>query len=183
MFGHTTGTGELNLHQNSLWTHLHYIQRLHIYMVLMTKSVQNERPMCQHHTYLILYQNKGNFSFGQFLFVEKHSKAVIKVCLVIVFPWYWNTTKILGFHRPWCFWLTSDLKVWVMMYISFCRFISLLCGWVFCLCVSRCTTYVSDASRGQMRGLDPLELEVQMVVSCVGARNRTLVLWKSSQCS
>jgi hypothetical protein len=40
------------------------------------------------------------------------------------------------------------------------------------------------AGRGHKRMSEPLEPELQMVVSCfVDAENQTQVLWKSSQCS
>lgn len=42
---------------------------------------------------------------------------------------------------------------------------------------------VPAVHRGQERVLDPLELELQMVVSqYVGAENQNCVLWKNSQC-
>jgi hypothetical protein len=49
-----------------------------------------------------------------------------------------------------------------------------------CLCITR----MSGAHGGQKRTSDPLELVLQIVVSLqMGAKNWTLVLWKSSQYS
>lgn len=46
------------------------------------------------------------------------------------------------------------------------------------------TTCVSDAKKGQIRAVDPLELELQMVVNChVASRTGTWVLCKSRKCS
>lgn len=46
------------------------------------------------------------------------------------------------------------------------------------------TTFKLGASRGQKRVSDPLELELDRVVSrCVGAANQTQVLWRNGQCS
>ena len=41
----------------------------------------------------------------------------------------------------------------------------ILCAKVFCLRVCLCTMYVLGALRGQRRMVDPLELELQMVMS------------------
>jgi hypothetical protein len=50
------------------------------------------------------------------------------------------------------------------------------------MCV--CATFTHDAHRGQKRALDPLDLDLQMVVSQhVGAAHTPWVLWKGSQCS
>lgn len=38
-----------------------------------------------------------------------------------------------------------------------------------------------SALRHQKRAMDPLELVLEMVVSHVGARDRTQLLWKSGQ--
>jgi hypothetical protein len=44
--------------------------------------------------------------------------------------------------------------------------------------------YVSGAHEDQKRASDPLELELQTVVSHhVGSRNQTWVLWRNGQCS
>jgi hypothetical protein len=52
-----------------------------------------------------------------------------------------------------------------------------------CVCVCVCVC-VCGAHTSQKRASDPLEPELEMVVSyCVGSRNHTWVLWKSSQCS
>lgn len=46
------------------------------------------------------------------------------------------------------------------------------------------TTFKLGASRSQKRVSDPLELELDRVVSrCVGAANQTQVLWRNGQCS
>lgn len=67
-----------------------------------------------------------------------------------------------------------------------------LLGYLFCIlctrecfvCVCVCATFTHDAHRGQKRALDPLDLDLQMVVSHhVHAANLLWVLWKSSQCS
>ena len=55
-------------------------------------------------------------------------------------------------------------------------------AWVLCLhvCIYMCICLVTH--RGQKRALEPLELELQMVVSCyVGARNQTWVLCKNNK--
>lgn len=49
---------------------------------------------------------------------------------------------------------------------------------VFCLHVCVCTTGVPGALRGQNRALDPLELELEMVV---GVGNQTWVFYKSNK--
>lgn len=50
------------------------------------------------------------------------------------------------------------------------------------MCV--CVPYACSADRGQKRAGDPLALPLQMAVSSyVDAGNRTLVLWKSNECS
>ena len=50
------------------------------------------------------------------------------------------------------------------------------------MCV--CATFTHDAHRGQKRALDPLDLDLQMVVSQhVGAAHTPWVLWKGSQSS
>ena len=47
-----------------------------------------------------------------------------------------------------------------------------------------CTLHVCSASGGQKRTSDPLELELQMFVSChVGAGNEIWFICKGSQCS
>jgi hypothetical protein len=52
------------------------------------------------------------------------------------------------------------------------------------LALCLCAKCVTGACGGQKRTLDLLDLELLMTVSChVGARNRTQVLCKSSQCS
>jgi hypothetical protein len=51
--------------------------------------------------------------------------------------------------------------------------------WFVCIYVL-CTAYAPSASGDQKTVLNPLELELQMVVShCVGAGNHIQVLWKS----
>lgn len=58
-----------------------------------------------------------------------------------------------------------------------------LCVWVFCVHVWLCIPFMPSAHRDQ-KALAPLELELQIVISCcVGAGNGILVLRKSSQCS
>jgi hypothetical protein len=57
-----------------------------------------------------------------------------------------------------------------------------------CACMSVCVPYgsmcVPGVQRGQKRAWDPLELELQMALSChVGSGNWTWVPWESSQCS
>ena len=58
-----------------------------------------------------------------------------------------------------------------------------------CVCTMCCfNTYVHHVlpatCGGQKKALDPLELQLQMVVSLhVGSGNLTQVLWKNSQCS
>lgn len=55
---------------------------------------------------------------------------------------------------------------------------------VFCLKVYICITCVPGTIRDQKTVLEPLELELLMVVSChAGARNRTWVLRKNKKCS
>ena len=57
------------------------------------------------------------------------------------------------------------------------------CVYAFCLhvCLYTC---VYSAQRDQKGELDPVGLEVQMVLNChVGAENRTWILWKRSQCA
>ena len=50
--------------------------------------------------------------------------------------------------------------------------------------VSLCTTCMSDVCGGQKRVSDPVELALQMVMSCpVGAGKKTLVLCKSNKYS
>jgi hypothetical protein len=56
-----------------------------------------------------------------------------------------------------------------------------------CECFASCIfvhyEYMPGTLRGQMMALDPLELELLVVVSYhVGARIQTQGLWKSSQC-
>jgi hypothetical protein len=59
--------------------------------------------------------------------------------------------------------------------ILFCYFI--VCVGMFWLHACLCITWTPGTYRGQKRALDSLELELQMVVSClVGARNWTLAL-------
>lgn len=54
----------------------------------------------------------------------------------------------------------------------------------FCKQVYQCTTCISGALRGQKRALDPLELVVQLIVSChVAARNYTCGFQESSHSS
>lgn len=50
-----------------------------------------------------------------------------------------------------------------------------LCAW--------CPLCGPDASGGQKRESDPLELELQAAWAAVSVKNRTSVLWKSSHCS
>lgn len=53
-----------------------------------------------------------------------------------------------------------------------------------CLCVCLHTACVSRICGAQKRAADPLELELQVVVSChEDAKNQTQVLWKNIQCS
>lgn len=62
----------------------------------------------------------------------------------------------------------------------FLRFLFILCVRVFCWHVCWCTMHM----KCQNRATDPLKLALQVVVSCsVDARNRSQVLWMSSQCS
>jgi hypothetical protein len=43
---------------------------------------------------------------------------------------------------------------------------------------------IMSPHRGQKRASGPLELELQMIVSCcVGAKNQTQVLYRNSKCS
>lgn len=50
--------------------------------------------------------------------------------------------------------------------------------------VCLCTKYIPAACRSQKMALDPLELELWVIVSCpVVAGNQTQGLWSSSQCS
>jgi hypothetical protein len=46
-----------------------------------------------------------------------------------------------------------------------------------------CTTCMPDAHRGQKSVLEPLKLELQIIVTHLGTWNQTQVLWNSSQCS
>lgn len=56
-----------------------------------------------------------------------------------------------------------------------------LCVWVLCLHVCLCIICMPCALGSQRVMVNPLDLELQMVVSyCVGAGTWTLVLWKSS---
>jgi hypothetical protein len=49
-----------------------------------------------------------------------------------------------------------------------------LCVWVFCLHVCLCPTCMAGVCEGQKRALDPLKLELQMLVNhYVGAGNQT----------
>ena len=60
-------------------------------------------------------------------------------------------------------------------------FFFILCVWMFHLHGYAYTAHIPGVCRGWKRVLDPLQLELQMVVSChVGAENQTWVLWKSS---
>lgn len=53
-------------------------------------------------------------------------------------------------------------------------------AWVFCLNIHICTMCISDAQEWQKRVLDPLQQEIQTVVSHhVGARNETQALCNS----
>ena len=53
-----------------------------------------------------------------------------------------------------------------------------------CMCVCVCTMCVLDASRGQKRASDALELEAQMVGSChVDTGNGTWILCNITKCS
>lgn len=64
------------------------------------------------------------------------------------------------------------------------NFILNLCMWVICLYVCLYTVCMLSACGGQKRTSDPLEPELQMVVTHhVGAGNQTWDLWKSSQSS
>jgi hypothetical protein len=64
------------------------------------------------------------------------------------------------------------------------RFIDFSVNQCFCLCgVCMCTMYVFGAHGSQKRALEPLKLELWMVVDhCVGAGNQTWVLCKSNWC-
>jgi hypothetical protein len=58
-----------------------------------------------------------------------------------------------------------------------CLLIFILCIWIFCQHINMCTTCMPG---DQERVLDPLELELQIVVSYhVGIRNQTWVPCKS----
>ncbi|KAM7335920.1 hypothetical protein ACRRTK_004413 [Alexandromys fortis] len=60
-------------------------------------------------------------------------------------------------------------------------FIFLVCMLFACMFV--CTPCVNSAQGDQKGELDPVGLELQMVLNChVGAENRTWILWKRSQC-
>lgn len=50
------------------------------------------------------------------------------------------------------------------------------------MCKSVLPSPMCTAQGGQKKEVEPLELELQMVVSHMGAGNYTLVLWKNSQC-
>lgn len=55
-----------------------------------------------------------------------------------------------------------------------------MCECLACMCL--CTTHVLNACRGQKRILDPLELELWMLVNlCVGTGIQTRVLCKSNK--
>lgn len=61
-------------------------------------------------------------------------------------------------------------------------FIFILCGWVFGLHVGLCNVCMLGAQGGQKGASGPLELEIQVFVNCcVGTRDGTLVLRRSSQ--
>lgn len=75
-----------------------------------------------------------------------------------------------------CFYMLSFLKVLGDLLVCILRvWVSHLYIGVSCAC---------NALRGQNKVLDPMELELQTVVSSyVVAGDRSEVLWKSSQCS
>lgn len=65
----------------------------------------------------------------------------------------------------------------------FWRFISIICVWAFCLHACLCTTNMPAAWEGQKKSLNPLEQELNMVLShYMNTWNWIWVLWKSSQC-
>lgn len=56
--------------------------------------------------------------------------------------------------------------------------------WVFCLHICLCTRCIPCAHGGQKWALDPLQLQLHMVVrDHMGAGNWTPVLWENSWCS
>lgn len=58
----------------------------------------------------------------------------------------------------------------------------IICVWAFCPRVCLCTACMPGANGGQKEVLDPLELDIQMVVNQhVGAGNWTQLPWKSNQ--
>jgi hypothetical protein len=61
--------------------------------------------------------------------------------------------------------------------LSFSLFIYLFYQFIFCMHVCLCTTYMLGVHRGQERGLNPVELELGMVVShCKDAGNQIWVI-------
>lgn len=82
----------------------------------------------------------------------------------------------------WCSSRTNVTGVTNHILIGF-KIIFIFSVWVFCFHVCLCTTCMHGASWGQRTVSDPLELELQLVVSHhVDVENWTYVFWKNSQC-
>lgn len=80
-----------------------------------------------------------------------------------------------------------DLYTYAVAYVQLPPYtlgLHILCVWLFCLQVWVWKTCMPDAHGGKKRVTNPLELELQMIMSYhVGVVNQTLLFFKSEKCS